>query len=166
VFSISIAGFPLGTGHTFQVTNPTSTTISFNAMLFGSLGTEAGGFSTMSTVPTTLGPGQFTFFAPLIVPSPAFQSSMTQTTDLGRYVGTGMLVPAGFGGIESVTTDNSLIKVTQLGTSANFQGSETIPYYYGTSFPVPEPASLMMLSLGLATVAMLAWRQRKAKFAV
>jgi uncharacterized repeat protein (TIGR03803 family) len=38
----------------------------------------------------------------------------------------------------------------------------------GTVFelsPVPEPASLVMLSVGLAAVAGLAWRQRKAKLA-
>jgi hypothetical protein len=168
VFSISIAGYPVSFGHTFEVSNPTSNTISFNATLSGGLFTEAGGFTTMPTVPTTLGPHQSKDFIPLIVPSPAFQSSMTQTTNLDRYVGTGMVVPAGFGGFERVTADNSLITVTQLGATAEFLGSETITYYYGSSFPVPEPASLAMLSFGLPTIAMLmlAWRKRRARLAV
>jgi hypothetical protein len=76
-----------------------------------------------------------------------------------------MLVPPGFGAVESVTADNSLITVTPFGSNVDFRGSETITYYYGSSFPVPEPVSLVMLSVGLATVAGLAWRHRKARLA-
>jgi hypothetical protein len=47
------------------------------------------------------------------------------------------------------------------GTPTDYEGTETVTYYYGSSFPVAEPASLVMLTLGLAVVAGLAWRHRK-----
>jgi hypothetical protein len=49
--------------------------------------------------------------------------------------------------------------------TADLEGFETVTYFYGTTFPIPEPASLVMLSLGLTAVAGLAWRHRRAKFA-
>jgi hypothetical protein len=167
VLTVSATGYAFSsgiTGHddTFQVTNPTANTISFNAMLFGSLSTDAGGFRTMSTVPTTLGPHQSQDFIPLLIPSPAFQSTMTLLGDLSQseYVGTGTFLTV-VSDLNFVITDNSLISVTDLDARI-IDGFETITYYYGSSFLVPEPASLVMLSIGLTMVAGLAWHRRRA----
>jgi hypothetical protein len=46
--------------------------------------------------------------------------------------------------------------------TADYEGSETVTYYYGSSFLNPEPASLVMFSLGLTAVAGLAWQRRRA----
>jgi hypothetical protein len=145
VLTVSVEGYD----HTFQVANPTSNTISFNATLVGDLNSEAGRFTSGSIVPVTLGPHQSTYFVPPLIPLPGFQTTMTLTGDLtgSRYVGTGMLTPPGFGNLESVTADNSLITVTELASTFDLRGTEMITYYYSSSFLNPEPASLVMFAL-------------------
>jgi hypothetical protein len=176
VFSITVEGSAngfSGQGDLFVVSNNTfGTTLSFNTTVAGTFSSEAGGFSTRYTVPTTLGPGGSMDFTPIQIPPQGFQSTMVETTNLSLWVGTGTLTPIVGAFFESVTTDvpppsqgPPLVSVTELSTF-NFQGSETITYYYGSSFPpapAPAPPSLVMLSLGLAAVAGLAWRQRKAR---
>jgi hypothetical protein len=100
---------------------------------------------------------------PIVVPSSGVEAASLQTTNVGAYICNCMLV-TGFFGVpilrESVNTDNPNIRVRSL-LDANLPGTETVTYYYGNTFFTPEPTSLAMLSLGLATVAGLAWRQQR-----
>jgi hypothetical protein len=78
------------------------------------------------------------------------------------------LFPGAFGANfgADVRPDNALITVSQpFGSYFGLIGSETVTYYFGSSFQIPEPASLVMFTLGLTVVAGLAWRQRWAKLA-
>jgi hypothetical protein len=156
-----------GQGNIYTLTNPTSNTISFTASLFGALNIDTLGFVSVSTMSETLGPFQSTMLTTLPLPM-GTQSSSAQTTNLSAYIGTGTLVVTQFGGgfQDSVHTDNpSIIVSSPPLPNFAFGGTETVTYYYGSTFLIPEPTSLVMLSLGLAAVAGLAWRQRKAKLA-
>jgi hypothetical protein len=147
---------------TFEVLNPTFNTISFNATLSGSFGEgNVGIYRTQFTEPVTLPGGQSTFLTPLTIPPPGVQLSNAQTTGLSEYVGTGQVFLT-FGGFDNATIDNSLIQVSNLDAS-DFRGTETVTYYYGSTLLLPEPASLAMLSLGLAAVAIMRWQHRKSK---
>jgi hypothetical protein len=152
-----------GQFETFQVTNPTSNTISFNVTQFGSFGeTNAGQFTITSTEPVTLLGGQSTTLPPLMIP-PGFQTSLAQTTDLSKYVGTGQLFFL-FGFNDGALPDNSLIRVSN-SDGYRIPGAETVTYLYGSTLLLPAPPSLVMLSLGLIVAGGLAWRHRKAKLA-
>jgi hypothetical protein len=73
-----------------------------------------------------------------------------------------MLLPFEMVGIaptDSVTADSPSILVMS-NQDFRYNGTETVAYYFGDSFPLPEPSSLITLSLGLAAVAACAWRQR------
>jgi hypothetical protein len=65
----------------------------------------------------------------------------------------------------NVHPDNSLITVSQIPLlpGYNLDGIETITYFYGSSFLLPAPPSLVLLSAGLIVIGGLAWRRRKAK---
>jgi hypothetical protein len=143
----------------FQFTNPTSNTISFNATLSGNIELDGCFFGTRSTVPVTLFPFQSQLLA-LSIPAGS-QSSNVETTGLDQYVGTGMLAPFGTA-MDFGTPDNPLIGVTNL-DAFEFRGTETVTYFYGSTFLAPAPPSLVMLSVGLIVIGGLAWRLRKAK---
>jgi hypothetical protein len=158
-----------GVGNTFDVTNPTTNTISFHATLTWSLITDGGNLFSTSIIPVTLGPNQTIALTPLQIPAPGYVISGAKTTGLSVYIGTGQLAPflavgSPFG--DNVFVDNSSITVRSE-TGGTFggllDGSETVTYFFGSTFVQPEPASLGMLSLGLVGVAALAWRHRKAK---
>jgi hypothetical protein len=100
---------------------------------------------------------------PLTFPSSGFQTSMAQTTNLSQFVGTGVVFLI-FSRGDDITVDNPLIR-TLNSDAYDIQGTETITYYYGSSFLVPEPASLVMFLLGLPPLAVMVWCQRKAKLA-
>jgi hypothetical protein len=169
VFTVTLDGpgeglGPTGRGDSYLVTNPTSNTISFNAMLQGIMYSNDAeyGFSASSTVPVTLGPNESTFLLSFQLPPFGIQVTRGVTMDLGQYVGTGILTPLFFES-DNVSVDNSLITVSNR-DAFKFTGTETITYYYGSTFLMPEPASLTVLSLGLAAVAGLTWHRRRAKF--
>jgi hypothetical protein len=157
--------YSLGSGFEgFQFTNPTSSTITFNASLFGTAELDGCFFGTTSTVPVTLGPFSQSLILGLTIP-PGFQSSNVETTGLDRYVGTGLLTPiTAFG--DGATVDNPLITISNV-DGARFTGTETITYDYLSPLPppVPAPPSLVLLSVGLVVIGGLAWRRRKAKVA-
>jgi hypothetical protein len=157
-----------GTGNGYLLTNPTLNTITFNATLSWMLDVDGGAsLSSVSTVPVTLLPGHLIHFIPFSVfSSPGYQFFTIQTTNLDVYIGTGTLGPFQFGGFrDNVTTDNSSITIELRLQDRMLSGTETVTYYYGNTVFVPEPTSLAMLSLGLATIAGLAWRRRKVRLA-
>jgi hypothetical protein len=163
-----------GAGPQWQLLNPTSNTISFNATLHGSINTDAGPTAIVNTVmPLTLGPGQSTLvyvhnpFSSF--PSPAYQiSAVDPATGNVSLVGTGQVQPfdivtqnGGFVFNEFVTANNGIsVSVIHLGMDAALSGTETVAYFYGDTPFIPEPASIITLSLGLAAVTACVWRQR------
>jgi hypothetical protein len=169
-------------GNLYYLVNPTSTTITFDATLNWLLVIDGGtSASNRFTVNATLGPSQFTTLQFSLFGFQLSSVQSSQTTNLSGYIGTGQLYPFGsptsggfVGYFERVTVDNSSIMVTTMydqqpvSTSAMI-GTETVTYYFGPTVIMPEPASLVMLSIGLATVAGvagLAWQHRsRAKFA-
>jgi hypothetical protein len=148
-------------GNVYELQNMTSSAIVFNARLFGFVNSDAGGtLFTNTTVPLILGAGQMTFLQP--VPAFGAQYSNYRTgLDLSGYIGTGQLLPfamTGFPTEDSVTADSPSILVTS-DQNYRYNGTETVAYYFGDSFPLPEPSSLVMVSVGLAAVAACLWRQ-------
>jgi hypothetical protein len=87
-------------------------------------------------------------------PGDSYRAAVAGATDLGPVLG----------GVEGAHADNPLIRQTELVTG-DYEGSETVTYYYGSSFLNPEPASLVMLTLGVTAVAALAWRRRRVGLA-
>jgi hypothetical protein len=152
-----------GQGNIYTLRNPTSNAVSFNATVFGALGVDAVSFVSVSTVPVTLVPFQSTMLTTLPLPM-GTQSSTVQTTNLSAYIGTST-VPNTGGFMDHVMASDPSINVSMSSfiPTYEFGGTEMVTYYYGSTLLLPEPASLAMLSLGLAAVAGLAWRRRKAK---
>jgi hypothetical protein len=60
---------------------------------------------------------------------------------------------------------NGLMSYTPTASQPGFVPGFMATYNFTSDSAVPEPASLAILSLGLAAVAGLAWRHRKAKLA-
>ena len=82
-------------GNTYQVTNPTANTISFNLLVFGAVYSDAGTYvSTNSNLPETLAAGASIDVTPLSISSasPVILATI-QTTNLGGYVGNSGLSP-------------------------------------------------------------------------
>jgi len=113
---------------------------------------------------TSLGPGQAGGGTAMVSGS-AFTVFTAMTTDLSQFVGTGQNVISGMIGF-NITVDNPAITVTPPdGTNVRplaEHGTSTVTYLYGTTFSIPEPSSVVMMTLGLAAVAALAWRRRIA----
>jgi hypothetical protein len=149
-----------GTGPNYELYNTTNNAVSFYVTLVSQLSTLVGQTPyTYTVIPVTLGPAGSAYFTPTQIPPAGYQfSGLLPGAD--SFIGTRMLTVT-LGGIEGVTASSPLVRVNQLQTG-EIDGSETVTYYYGSSFPVPEPASLVILSLGLAVVAGLAWHRRRA----
>jgi hypothetical protein len=81
------------------------------------------------------------------------------------FVGTGTLTPRFPGDNFNVSSDNTsisvVVKPNNSGNVPSFSGTDTITYLFGTS--APEPASFVMLSIGLAAVGVVAWRRRAVR---
>jgi hypothetical protein len=60
---------------------------------------------------------------------------------------------------------NGFMSYTPTANQPGFVPGFMATYNITSDFAVPEPASLAMLSLGLATVAGLVWRHRKVRLA-
>jgi hypothetical protein len=156
VFSVTATG----TSGPWMVTNPTSGTLTFNVIVDQTIETDAGSHSLVTSMPVTLAPSAIQ----QVPVTETTSDNLVQTTNLSSYIGTSTISPFGFyNGV--VFADNPLITVSYIpdiggGVFQEIKGSETVAYYYGNSFFVPEPASFTMLSLSLAAVAVRAWRRR------
>ena len=145
-----------GTSGPWTITNPTLSTLSFMLTISSRLSTDAGNSDSASTVPVTLGPQSSQEFSA----SQSYSGSLALTTNLSSYIGTGMVPP--FGNFSArFSPDNSQITVMD-GHLGSVSGTESVSYFYGPTPLLPEPTSLFMLSLGLATVGCVAWPSRCA----
>lgn len=145
----------------FHVTNPTGSTLSFNLFVSATLSTDGGGTSTATTVPTTLGPGASIDISPTL----SYSGSAFKTTNLSSYVGTSDIMPSAFF-FGSVFSSNPLITImddSAFGGPGLFaSGTEKVTYAFGDTLGVPEPHSMIMLSLGLAAIAGMRHRSVRA----
>ncbi len=151
-----------GTGNAYFLTNQGAVAISFHATIWGTADTDGGKWESINNqVPMTLGAFSQSLVFPIDVPK-SFQTTQIRTSNLSGYIGTGQLLTGAMdpgGNQELVSVDDFRVSVRPQ-SALNITGIETVTYYYGSSFAVPEPASVVGMALGLAVVAGMAWRRR------
>lgn len=167
--AVAFESTAIGRSDDYFLDNRSASTVTFAATAFDAFSLDAGGVSFSRTFTITLPGFGGTDLSWLINNGKPIVASRLVTTDLDRFIGTGLL---SFEGtiIESLRVDDPAIHVYSSGLGAVgggfafYDGTETITYYYGSTLgPVPEPASLISMSLGLASVAGLAWRRRRVR---
>lgn len=129
------------------------------------LSTDAGSVDLEHSFSVTLAPNQIVTLTWDVNGGSPFTARRVVTTDPGQYVGTGSLSPY-FYAFAAAYADNPAIVFLPEYTTAvsdlpSVTGSETFTYYYGTSFPVPEPASVVSMGVGILGLAGLARARRR-----
>jgi hypothetical protein len=83
------------------------------------------------------------------------------TTNLSQFVGTGQNIIT-FSMFLGLSVDDPAVTHSspEPETSIRVTGTSTVTYLYGAT--VPEPASVVMMTLGLSAVAALRWRRHRA----
>jgi hypothetical protein len=148
-----------GTTSGIRLTNTTSAPVSFKLTIQDTFSDDALFFFQTQTIPLTLSANQTLDTGFSINGGKPLIGSASLYNPVG-FVGTGTLVPD-VSAFETAFTDSGVVHFTGLTPTGdiipNYNGIETITYLYGPTSP--EPASLVMLSIGLAAVAGFAWRQ-------
>ena len=151
------------------ITNYTSSPQSFNLTDHITLITDAGYFEggTRTPIPMTLAPMQSTPDDPSVVPGDIYQLQTSDRFNLGKYTndiyqGSQHGTPQIFVNT-GLSIDNPLLTINpEPFVFFTISGTERLVFYYGDTFPTPEPASLVMMSFGLAVVAGVTWRRHRA----
>jgi hypothetical protein len=157
----------LGVGPSYLLTNPTSSAITFLAGTDFELFSMGGFYDAKASYLLTLGPGQSTDVTTFISLS-TVSNTTALFSNLDGFLGT---TPASLPGITGANsgvfpTNSAIRSVMDPSFAFSFSGNVSVTYYYGSTLLLPEPGSVVLLSLGLAAVAGLAWRRHRASLAV
>jgi PEP-CTERM motif len=155
-------GLGFAGGSVFSLVNTTGSEQTFNVNERTDVSTDGGSATAFAVESVTLKPGAMT-----LVTTPNIYANLfaMQSTGLSHFVGTSELQPTiGLSGSAVPSISGiQVTDVTQQFATTRADGSETVTYYFGTTFFTPEPSSVLMMLIGLAPVAALAWRRRKAQ---
>jgi hypothetical protein len=133
---------------TNETTSPLTVTLSGDMIL----STDAGMISSHFATPVSLNP----FQAVSVTESLAFSNSLQllgSPSLTARYVGTGLFLPGGMFQTSSLAVDSNFASVTPDSSGPVIDGTETVKFFFGTTFPVPEPPGFVMLAVGVLAVA-------------
>jgi hypothetical protein len=70
-----------------------------------------------------------------------------------QYVGTGQFLPAATFQTASLGVSSSFASVSADKSGPVIDGTETVKFFFGPTFPTPEPSGLLMFAVGLLAVA-------------
>jgi hypothetical protein len=131
-----------------ETSGPLTVTLSGDMIFSTDAGTTLSHFAT----PLALNP----FQAVSVTESLPFSNSLQllgSPSLTAQYVGTGQFFPGGMFQTASLGVDSSSANVTPDSSGPVIDGTETVKFFFGPTFPAPEPPGLVMLALGLLAVA-------------
>jgi hypothetical protein len=131
-----------------ETTGPLTVTLSGDLVL----STDAGMTSSHFATPVSLNP----FQAVSVTESIAFSNSLQvlgSPSLTAQYVGAGLFLPSAMFQTASLGVDTSSASVSPDSSGPVVDGIETVKFFFGPTFPAPEPMGLVMFGIGIVATA-------------
>jgi hypothetical protein len=80
-----------------------------------------------------------------------------------QYVGTGQFLPAAAFQTASLGVNSSFASVSADPSGPVIDGTETVKFFFGPTFPAPEPPGFVILALGVLAIAGVGYHNRSSR---